>query len=218
MHRRHIYELPVRAIREAIINAAGHRSYLDDSCIQLSIYDDRVDIFSPGGLYGGLDITAALNGKSKCRNAAISEAFHYMKLMETWGTGLKRILNSCKEYELPEPLIEEDGYGFRVTFYRKSVNGTNNPRTDISSAGQLVQSGNPAQSGTAGLPDQEQIIINFVRKNGQCTTALIADLLNVKDRRARSLLGNLVKKAVLSKEGKARNTVYLAGTQFPEDE
>lgn len=208
----------MRAIREAIINAAEHRSYLDDSCIQLSIYDDRVDIFSPGGLYGGLAITAALNGKSKCRNAAISEAFHYMKLMETWGTGLKRILNSCKEYELPEPLIEEDGYGFRVTFYRKSVNGTNNPRTDISSAGQLVQSGNPAQSGTAGLPDQEQIIINFVRKNGQCTTALIADLLNVKDRRARSLLGNLVKKAVLSKEERARNTVYLAGTQFPEDE
>lgn len=121
LYRRDVYELPVSAIREAIINAVGHRSYLDDACVQLSIYDDRVEVYSPGGLYGGLDMAAALSGKSKCRNAAISEAFHYMKLMETWGTGLKRIQAGCKEYRLPEPLIKEDGYGFRVIFYRKVV-------------------------------------------------------------------------------------------------
>ena len=42
--RRDVYELPVRAVREAIVNAVTHRSYLDDSCIQVSIYDDRVEI------------------------------------------------------------------------------------------------------------------------------------------------------------------------------
>jgi len=107
--RRDVYELPVRAVREAIINGVTHRSYMDDSCMQVSIYDDRIEVYSPGMLYGGLDLSEALRGKSKCRNAAISEAFHYMKIIEAWGTGLGRIRNSCKEYGLPEPVIEESG-------------------------------------------------------------------------------------------------------------
>lgn len=99
---------------------------MDDSCIQVSIYDDRVEVYSPGMLYGGLDLEEALRGKSKCRNAAISEAFHYMKIIEAWGTGLGRIRNSCREYGLKEPVIEESGNGFRVVFYRKMVNADQN--------------------------------------------------------------------------------------------
>ncbi len=124
--RRDYYELPVLAVREAIINAVTHRSYMDDSCIQVSIYDDRVEVYSPGMLYGGLDLEEALRGKSKCRNAAISEAFHYMKIIEGWGTGLGRIRNSCREYGLREPVIEESGNGFRVVFYRKVVDTDQN--------------------------------------------------------------------------------------------
>ena len=115
------YELPVRAVREAIVNAVTHRSYLDDSCIQLSIYDDRVEIQSPGMLYGGLDMEEALKGKSKCRNAAISEAFYYMGIIEGWGTGLNRIRKSCREYGLKDPVITESGNGFLVVFFRKAV-------------------------------------------------------------------------------------------------
>ncbi len=117
--RRDVYELPVRAVREAIVNAVTHRSYLDDSCIQISVFDDRLEVLSPGMLYGGLDIQTALEGKSKCRNAAISEAFYYMGIIEAWGTGLGRIRKSCREYGLEEPGIEEFGDGFRVVFYRK---------------------------------------------------------------------------------------------------
>lgn len=121
--RRDVYELPVRAVREAIVNAVTHRSYLDDSCIQVSIFDDRLEVLSPGMLYGGLDMKSALEGKSKCRNAAISEAFYYMGLIEAWGTGLGRIRRSCQEYGLREPVIEEFGDGFRVVFFRKGVSG-----------------------------------------------------------------------------------------------
>ncbi len=73
--RRNVYELPVRAVRETIINGVTHRSYMDDSCMQVSIYDDRVEVYSSGMLYGALDLSEALRGKSKCLNAAISEAF-----------------------------------------------------------------------------------------------------------------------------------------------
>ena len=58
-----------------------------------------------------LDLEAVLEGKSKCWNAAISEAFYYMKLIEAWGTGLGRMRNSCRQYGLKEPVIDEFGDG-----------------------------------------------------------------------------------------------------------
>ena len=76
-----------------------HRSYVDKSCIQVSIFDDRVEVLSPGMLYGGLDIETAKLGKSTCRNEAIAEAFHYMHIVEAWGTGIPRIINRCREYD-----------------------------------------------------------------------------------------------------------------------
>lgn len=81
-----------------------------------------IEVPSPGMLYGGLDIETAKKGKSLCRNEAIAEAFHYMHIVEAWGTGLPRILNRCKEYGLPEPLFEEFGDGFKVTLIRKVSN------------------------------------------------------------------------------------------------
>lgn len=95
-----------------IANAVLHRSYLDRSCIQVCIYDDRIEVLSPGMLYGGLDIITAKHGKSTCRNEAIAEAFHYMKIVEAWGTGIPRIISRCKEYGLLEPVFEELGDGY----------------------------------------------------------------------------------------------------------
>ena len=123
VYRNDVYELPIKALREMVANAIAHRSYLDESCTQVSIYDDRVEVSSPGMLYGGLDIETAKQGKSRCRNSAIAEAFHYMHIIEAWGTGIPRIINRCKEYGLKEPVFEEFGDGFRVTMFRKVASG-----------------------------------------------------------------------------------------------
>ena len=118
-YRKDLYELPISAVRETIANAVLHRSYLDRSCVQVCIYDDRMEVSSPGMLYGGLDIETAKTGKSTCRNEAIAEAFHYMHIVEAWGTGIPRIINRCQQYGLSEPLFEEFGDGFKVTLFRK---------------------------------------------------------------------------------------------------
>lgn len=122
IYRNDLFELPVAAIREMIANAVVHRSYLDKSCIQVCMYDDRIEVLSPGTLYGGLDLEAAKLGKSTCRNEAVAEAFHYMRIIEAWGTGIPRIINRCREYGLPEPVFEEFGNGFKVTMYKKVSN------------------------------------------------------------------------------------------------
>ena len=124
VYRSDSYELPISAIREMVANAIVHRSYLDRSCVQVCIFDDRIEVLSPGMLYGGIDIETAKLGKSTCRNEAIAESFHYMHIIEAWGTGLPRMINRCREYGLPDPVFEEFGDGFKVTIYRKVSNAS----------------------------------------------------------------------------------------------
>ena len=144
-YRKDVYELPISAIREMIANAVLHRSYLDKSCIQVCIYDDRMEVSSPGTLYGGLDLETAKTGKSTCRNEAIAEAFHYMHIVEAWGTGIPRILKRCKEYGLRDPLFEEFGDGFKVTIFRK-VSST---LEKVSSSSEKVSSSSEKVSSTS---------------------------------------------------------------------
>ncbi|MCX4343231.1 MAG: hypothetical protein OSJ53_04980 [Kineothrix sp.] len=114
------YELPTEAIREAIVNATTHRNFLDRACVQVAVYDDRVEITSPGMLYGGLTIKQIKEGGSKIRNRCIAEVFSRMKIIESWGTGIKRMFSSCREYGIREPELLEIGDSFRVNLHRPS--------------------------------------------------------------------------------------------------
>ena len=121
VQRKESYELPVEAIREAIVNAQCHRNMLDESCVQVAIYDDRLEVSSPGGLYNGLTFEEAMQGHSKLRNRAIANVFAQMGLIEAWGTGLQRIQNAAKEYGLPDAEFIEMPESFRVNLYRQKA-------------------------------------------------------------------------------------------------
>ena len=116
--RRERYELPPEAIREMIINAHCHRNLLDESCIQVAIYDDRLEVTSPGGLYNGLTYAEVMSGHSKIRNKGIANVFGQMGLVEAWGSGIKRIFSAAEEYGLPQPKVKEFDYMFRVELFR----------------------------------------------------------------------------------------------------
>ena len=118
--RKEQYELPPEAIREMIINAHCHRNLLEESCIQVAVYDDRLEVTSPGGLYNGLTYEEVMNGRSKIRNKGLANVFSQMGFVEAWGSGIKRILNAAKEYDLPEPKIQEFDNMFRVELFRKT--------------------------------------------------------------------------------------------------
>lgn len=134
--RTEAYELPTEAIREAIVNATTHRNFLDRACVQVAVYDDRVEITSPGMLYGGLTIDQIKEGGSKIRNRCIAEVFSRMKIIESWGTGIKRMFSSCKEYGIREPELLEIGDSFRVNLYRPSYNEVHqsSPKSSLKSS------------------------------------------------------------------------------------
>ena len=116
--RRESYELPVEAIREMIINAHCHRNLLDESCIQVAIYDDRLEITSPGGLLPGVTIELMKEGFSKIRNRSLANAFAYMNLVEAWGSGIPKLMQAMQEYGLREPEFIDMEVAFRINLYR----------------------------------------------------------------------------------------------------
>ncbi len=111
-------ELPPAAIRELIVNAVVHRNYIGNSCIQVAIYDDRLEVTSPGGFPKGVTIDCVKSGFSKVRNEAPANAIFYMKLIEHWGSGIPRIIQQTAEAELPELQIEETESYVRFNLYQ----------------------------------------------------------------------------------------------------
>ncbi len=112
-----IPEYPYPAIREALINAIAHRDYNRTGAqIMFSIYDDRVEISSPGSLVSGLSINA-LENKHETRNDAICEIFKLTKDMETFGTGIRKMKDFMRDHGLNEPEFRLEGDFFVVRFY-----------------------------------------------------------------------------------------------------
>lgn len=146
-----------------VANAVVHRSYLEPGNIQVAIFDDRLEVTSPGMLLNNVSIKKMMEGYSKPRNPAIANAFAYMKIIEKWGTGIPRIFRECKEYGLPEPeLIDFDG-DFRVNMYRK-VKGN-------SLLGE--------EQVTEKVTDIEAKILELISDNPAITTSKLADILSV---------------------------------------
>lgn len=117
--REEIWAYPKEALREAVINAICHRNYEDTGNVQIRIFDDRLEIWNPGTLPEGITIDS-LKGdhRSRPRNELIARCFYLIKYIEQWGTGTNRIINSCKEAGLQEPLFEVKDNDFIITFYR----------------------------------------------------------------------------------------------------
>ncbi|MFQ6055565.1 MAG: RNA-binding domain-containing protein, partial [Methanosarcinales archaeon] len=118
--REEIWDYPLDALREAVINAVCHRDYTDSSDIQIRIYDDQLMVWSPSPLPFGISLEDLRKPhKSVPRNKLIASVFFDLGLIEKWGSGIKRMIDECKKAGLPEPELVEY-QGFRVIF-RKDI-------------------------------------------------------------------------------------------------
>lgn len=191
MLRHESYELPIVAIREAIVNAIVHRSYLQNSCVQVALFDDRLEVSSPGALFGDLTLEKALEGSTALRNPRIAKAFEEMDLYESWGTGLQRIQNSCKEYGLPEPEFLEIGSMFRVNIFR-SVDLKVDLKTDLKTF-----AGDPSSA--------QKEILRILTENPNLSREDLAKILGVSRSTINSHISVLRKEDLLEYSGSARN-------------
>jgi len=120
LRRKNGWSVPLEAVREALTNAVVHADYsLTGAPIRVAIFDDRIEIESPGMLVAGMTIGDIRAGVSKLRNRVIGRVFKELDLIEQWGSGFQRMAAACREMGLPEPVIEEQAFHFRVTFRLK---------------------------------------------------------------------------------------------------
>ena len=240
IYRQDVYEIPPDAIRELIINAMVHRSYLDHGTIQVAVYDNRLEITSPGKLPMGQTMERMKEGYSKIRNEALAHAFAYMNLIEHWGSGIPRIIDKVKAAGLQEPEFIGGEVDLRINIYRGQVDGTvstsitplkcriagnkvpDKIETVPDTMKKMPDSGNKVPDKIETVPDtmkkmpdseQEQQIYKYVLENRSITTAETVEILDVKHRRARAVLLNMVKDGYLRKEGAARSTIYVKNTE-----
>lgn len=116
------YEVPLEAIREAIVNAVVHRDYsISGADIKFAVFDDRIEITSPGQLPCSLEISDLESGRSEVRNKVIARFFREIKFIEQWGTGIIKMMDFCREAGLKQPEIKENGLFLKVIFYKASA-------------------------------------------------------------------------------------------------
>jgi len=131
MNRYDIYEIPLDALREAVVNAIVHRDYaFKGTSVYIGVFDDRVEIENPGGLPSGVTIRS-LGKSSVRRNPIIADLFHRMGKVERMGSGIDRMRDLMREAGLKGPVFETDNF-FRVTFYR-------DPHYSLKKAGDTVE-------------------------------------------------------------------------------
>lgn len=114
-------EYPLRAVREALVNAVVHADYSQlGAPLRVSIFADRLEIESPGVMPLGLTIDDVRMGLSRLRNHAIARVMNELEFVEQWGSGIPRMARACREAGLAEPEFVEAGGRLRVVI-RSSV-------------------------------------------------------------------------------------------------
>lgn len=177
-----VLPVPVEALREALMNALLHRKYTIAGAIKVALYDDRLEIFSPGDFPGLVDINTLGDGTTFLRNPVLVRLAYQLKLIETRGTGIRLIYESCKKAGIRKPTYHADGDFVKVVFYFEP---------DVSA-----------------YDDEDDSIIAYVRLNKQVTAQQVADYLAVSRNTAIRRMVKLMHENKIKKVGKGPSVRY----------
>ena len=189
IERKDVWDYPLEALREAVINALIHKDYLSTAEMQIKIYDDRLWIWNPGKLPKQLTIESLkIEHSSFPKNPLIASVFYYAGFIERWGSGTKRMIDLCKVQGLPEPEFKEEFCGISVYF-----------RKDIYTEEYLRK---------FGLNERQIKAVMYVKERGRITNKEYQAINNVSNKTAYLELSNTVERAVFKVEGRGKSTIY----------
>ena len=179
--RKEVWDYPLEALREAVVNAACHRDYAFPSNIEIRIYDNELIVWSPGGLPPGIRLEDLYGPHSSVpRNREIAGILHDVGWIEQWGSGIDKMRKACADAGLPEPVFEE-GQGFSVIF-----------RKDAFTEEHLL---------ALGLKDRQVRAVMYAKEMGKITNKEYRELTHVSKPMATIDLRELVEKTILEKIG-----------------
>ena len=180
-------DYPEEAMREALVNAVVHRDYDYSGSIIINIYDDRMEFISLGGLVKGLTLADIRGGVSQPRNAVIANVFYRLELIESYGTGIQKIMESYAGCGI-EPMFAPAPASFVVTLPNRNTAETKAPNPNLS---------------------REEQVIRLMEKQGSVTRKDVEQLLGCSSFPANKALAALVEQGKIMKTGAARGTKYV---------
>ena len=178
-------DYPEEAIREALLNAVVHRDYAMGGYTLISMFDDRIEFVSLGGLMRGVEMEDIMLGVSYLRNKKLADVFYRLHLIEAYGTGLAKIKASYTG-QAKQPVFESTQNAFKVVLYK--------------TAAAVVQ--------TRGLSPYEEPIIAFASGGKEFARKDVEALLGVSAATATRVLSNMVEKGALIRVGEGRGVRY----------
>jgi ATP-dependent DNA helicase RecG len=183
--RKNIWDYPLEAIREALLNAVIHRDYFKYNVqTQIKIFNDWTWFFNIGGLPEGITLEQLkTTHPSVARNPLIVHIFYLAGLIEEYGSGIGRIMDSLKEANLPEPEFKEEFAGFSLYL-----------RKDYYTEERLKE---------MGLNDRQVKAVMYVKENGKITNKEYQEITKISRQMATIELTNIVDRGVFIKIGKA---------------
>ena len=189
VHRIDHQAYPPAALREALLNAIVHRDYAYSASTLISVYSDRIEIVSVGGLIPGFHLNDVTSGLSICRNPKLANVFYRLSLIEAYGTGLKKILAAYHPMEADQ-LFQVTEKVFKVILPRLNSGRTSEPHS-------------PAAPQTA-----EEMILAHLATKELIARQEVEQITGNSSSTAARTLKRMVQNGVLIRIGEGRNTKY----------
>jgi len=189
LYRTDTRDYPEEALREALLNSLVHRDYSFSASTLISVYDDRIEFVSVGGLPVGIALEDIMLGLSVCRNPRLAAIFYRLELIEAYGTGMPKIVQAYAGTGL-KPKIEVTNNAFKITLPNRNASTTMNtavfdtPKTN------------------------EERILDFIDSTGHIVRSDVDKLLNVSQATANRILRRMISDGLIYQDGNGRKTKY----------
>ena len=184
-------DYPETAVREALLNLLIHREYSFRASSFVSIYADRIELTSIGGLVNGVTLKDVTMGISVCRNVKLANVFYRLELIEAYGTGISKIMDAYEGTGLM-PKMETSDHAFKIILPNLNVTREQEELHDPD-----------FKSST-----EEESVIALAKKQGSVTRKEVEILLGISQTSCGRLLKQMVGNGLIVPKGKGKNTHY----------
>jgi ATP-dependent DNA helicase RecG len=188
MNRIETLEYPVPALREMLLNSLIHRNYMG-APTQIRVYDNKLFVWNDGGLPATITLAQLKQfHSSHPRNPILAEACFRGGYIDSWGSGIMKIMDACNLAGLPAPEFNEAEGGFIVTLFKERFSNEKLQRL--------------------GLNIRQIKAVSFVKAKGKITNSEYQEINEVTDRTALRDLEELIDKGIIKKTGEKKGAYY----------
>ena len=192
LHRIDRRDYPEAAVREALLNLLVHREYSFRASSFISVYLDRIEFTSIGGLISGMTLQDVMMGISVCRNAKLANVFYRLELIEAYGTGIRKIMEAY-EGSARKPKIEVTENAFKITIPNRNIGNASDEETEDQKES----------------VEQEKRVMKLAKENGSVSRKEIEGVLGISQSTGGRLLKKMVATGQIVQIGKGKNTHYV---------